>query len=268
MADFDSSLPIRTQNPGDVASKIVDANIPSQGLEVDVNGKISTKISDAAGNGLTSTLVSGKQALDVRVAEGINVEVDLNHADDSVEVFQASHDNLNVNANIQVNNTDVSNSNPVPMSDAGGSITVDATDLDIRDLSHTQDSVKIGDGTDLLAINNDGSINSIVTATNLDIRDLVAATDSVSAHLKDGSGTAITSTTVGAKQALDVQLKDGSGNALGTALYPISVSMSPNGDGDEINDFLQSSSIAGGASANHDYTVTAGKALYLSKIDL
>lgn len=39
--------------------------------------------------------------------------------------------------------------------------TVSATDLDIRDLSHTQDSVKIGDGTDFLAINVDGSINVV-----------------------------------------------------------------------------------------------------------
>lgn len=38
-------------------------------------------------------------------------------------------------------------------------ITVSATDLDIRDLSHSQDSIKIGDGTDFLAINADGSIN-------------------------------------------------------------------------------------------------------------
>jgi hypothetical protein len=40
-----------------------------------------------------------------------------------------------------------------------GSVTVTATDLDIRDLSHTQDSVKVGDGTDFLAVNADGSIN-------------------------------------------------------------------------------------------------------------
>jgi len=46
-----------------------------------------------------------------------------------------------------------------------GSVTVTATDLDIRDLSHTQDSVEIGDGTDTLAVNTDGSINvNIVTA--------------------------------------------------------------------------------------------------------
>ena len=36
------------------------------------------------------------------------------------------------------------------VSDGGGSLTVDATDLDIRDLAHTQDTVALGDGTNLL----------------------------------------------------------------------------------------------------------------------
>lgn len=44
-----------------------------------------------------------------------------------VPIGQSTHDNINANANIQVNNTDVSNANPVPISDAGGSITVDGT---------------------------------------------------------------------------------------------------------------------------------------------
>lgn len=43
--------------------------------------------------------------------------------------------------------------------DATGQLFVVASDLDIRDLSHAQDSVKVGDGTDFLAINADGSIN-------------------------------------------------------------------------------------------------------------
>lgn len=40
-------------------------------------------------------------------------------------VEQPTHDSLNSNANIQVADVDVSNSNPVPVSDAGGSLTVD-----------------------------------------------------------------------------------------------------------------------------------------------
>jgi hypothetical protein len=65
------------------------------------------------------------------------------------------------------------------------------------DLDHTTDSVQIGDGTDFLAINNDGSLNAVVTATNLDIRDLAFATDSV-----DVSGSSVT------VSATDLDIRD------------------------------------------------------------
>lgn len=50
------------------------------------------------------------------------------------EVIQATHDDLNANANLQIGDTDVSTSNPVPISDSGGSITVDGplTDTQLR----------------------------------------------------------------------------------------------------------------------------------------
>lgn len=43
----------------------------------------------------------------------------------AVEVEQATHDDLNLNANAQVGNADVTNANPMPVSDAGGTLTVD-----------------------------------------------------------------------------------------------------------------------------------------------
>jgi hypothetical protein len=69
MSDYNSSLPVRTQNNGDVAAKIVDGSITSQALGVDAAGKIIVKLDDAAGNGLTSQASGAQQALDV----GINV---------------------------------------------------------------------------------------------------------------------------------------------------------------------------------------------------
>lgn len=48
----------------------------------------------------------------------------------TVTVQQAIHDSLNGNANLQVADVDVSNSNPVPMSDAGSSLTVDQSTHD------------------------------------------------------------------------------------------------------------------------------------------
>ena len=158
MADYNSSLPVRTENAGDVISKIADATTPSQQLKVEADGSINVK-------------------------------------------------------------------------DNGGSLTVDASDLDIRDLSHTQDSVKIGDGTDFLAVNADGSINAVATATNLDIRDLSAATDSITAWIKDEAGVAFSNA-----NPLPVSLIDGSGS--------------------EINNYDTSAAVASGASDNHDYAVT------------
>jgi hypothetical protein len=60
------------------------------------------------------------------VDENGNAFTDVNY----VPVGQSTHDNLNLNANIQVNNTDVSNGNPVPISDAGGSLTIDNSNID------------------------------------------------------------------------------------------------------------------------------------------
>jgi len=76
--------------------------------------------------------------------------------------------------------------------DGGQSLTVDAVNLDIRDLVQATDSVSIGDGTTLVTINADNGLevhmnNSVVvTATDLDIRDLVHTQDSVA--LGDGTG--------------------------------------------------------------------------------
>jgi len=78
----------------------------------------------------------------------------------------------------------------------GTGITATGTSLDVNvtsainvSVDHANDSIKVGDGTDFLAVNNDGSINVVATATNLDIRDLAFATDSV-----DVSGSSVSIT--------------------------------------------------------------------------
>ncbi len=152
---------------------------------------------------ITHHTVGSDEALDVYIAN-TSIEVtatdldirDLLYTQDSVTAYQGT--------------------DPWVIGDGGNSITVDAVDLDIRDLTHVSDSIKVGDGTDFLAINADGSVNITdnggsltVDAIDLDIRDLVAATDHVSAYTMDGTGTAITSTVVGADTALDVNVVQG-----------------------------------------------------------
>ena len=86
----------------------------------------------ADGTLLTHTTVGGKEALDVNIVEGINVEVDLSHIDDSVRLGDGTDffTSTTVGADIGL---DVNIINP--------SLVVTATDLDIRDLSAAQDSV-------------------------------------------------------------------------------------------------------------------------------
>jgi hypothetical protein len=86
----------------------------------------------------------------------------------------------------KITHTTVSGKEGLDVNVINASLDVTATDLDIRDLSHAQDSVKIGDGSDFLAINADGSINITdnggsltIDAIDLDIRDLAFATDKV-----------------------------------------------------------------------------------------
>lgn len=133
------------------------------------------------------------------------------HDADVLSELQGGIDVTIQNASISV----TQGTSPWVIGDGGGSITVDATDLDIRDLSASQDNVAISDGTDTLAINADGSINITdnggsltVDATDLDIRDLSAATDSVESWTHDGTGNAIGSTggslNVNVTNAIDV----------------------------------------------------------------
>lgn len=192
--------------------------------------KLGAYLYSASGTLITHTTVSGKEALDVNVANTLTIDVDLDASTDSVESW--THDG----AGNAINST----SNALNVFFTNTSLAVTATNLDIRDLTHVSDSVKVGDGTDFLAVNADGSINitdnggsitvdgtvaatqsgswtvaatqsgtwtidSItnpvtVTATNLDIRDLAFASDSVTAH--QGGSWTVTAT------ATDFDIRD------------------------------------------------------------
>jgi len=288
MSDYNSSLPVRTENNGDVVSRISDGTLTSQLLTVNADGSLN--ITDNSGS-----LTVDATNLDIRDlafatdkvdVSGSSVTVsstdldirDLVFATDKVDVggsvvaldapTLAALESITVqngSGAAAVNIQDGGNSITVDASNldirdlvfatdkvdvSGSSVTVSATDLDIRNLSHTQDSIKIGDGTDFIAINADGSLNITdnggsltVDATDLDIRDLSAAQDSVKSQIADGSGTYY------------------------SASNPVPVSIVDTISGaTEVLDFKQATAIAGAASDTHSYTVTAAKTLHLQKI--
>lgn len=137
MSDFNSSLPIRTENDGDVVIKVADGTISSQHLAVNSDGSVN--ITDNGGSitvdGTVELGATSLAALENITVTATDLDIrDLDFATDKVDVT----------------GSDIT-------------ATVSATDLDIRDLTSASDSVEIktAAGT-ALAINGDGSLNVIV----------------------------------------------------------------------------------------------------------
>lgn len=129
---------------------------------------VDATLKDGAGTALTSTLVGSDQALDVNVVSGVNVEVDLDHADDSVAIgdgttiFDAAVQDVAAGAghagfaSMAVHDATLSALGSADGDfehlrvDANGALWVAATDLDIRDIDHATDDIRLGDGTTLI----------------------------------------------------------------------------------------------------------------------
>lgn len=134
MADYDSSLPIRTEAAGDVDVFVSDATTPTQKLKVNADGSVDVNASATD--------------LDIR---------DLAFATDSVDVSGSTVTVQDGGGSITVDGTvaatqsgtwDIgtvtavtSITNDVNIADGGNSITVDAVQLDIDDLDAGTDSV-------------------------------------------------------------------------------------------------------------------------------
>lgn len=65
MADFNSSLPVRTQANGDVVAFLADGTTPSQLLAITAAGHLLNDLFDGSGTALTSQANGGQRALDV-----------------------------------------------------------------------------------------------------------------------------------------------------------------------------------------------------------
>jgi hypothetical protein len=268
MADFASSLPIRTEAAGDVEIKIVDATITSQKLKVNSDGSIDVNAAitatdldirdlafatdkvDASGSTveLGSTTLAALESISATVtATDLDIR-DLAFATDKVDVsgssivvdqadpgtpFTVELNSVNGNA-LNLGQQLSTASLPVVISSDQSAIPVSATNLDIRDLAFATDSVDVSGSS----ISVSGSVT--VTATDLDIRNLSASQDSVA-------------------------IKDSTGNAFTTS-NPLPVVLTSSTPGDEVLDYATAASVAAGATTTHTYTVTTGKVLTLQQV--
>lgn len=154
MSNANTSLPVRTENDGDVVVRLGDSLVPSQQLTVNPDGSVN--ITDNGG----SITVDGEVELGAATLAALeNITVSATDLDIRDLAFATDK--------VDVSGSDITS-------------TVTATDFDIRDLVFATDKVDVSgsiialDSTTLAALE-----NITVSATDLDIRDLTSASDSV-----------------------------------------------------------------------------------------
>lgn len=179
----------------------VDAdNFKLAASPADAENGVAVDITAAAGGGTHTVTEQDKdiRALDVHLASPISINVDLTqddeitvfqgtspwvvsatdldirdllHTQDSVRLgdgtsfFTSTSENGDIALDVHISNTEIAviqgSDSPWSIDDNGGSITVDAVDLDIRDLTHVSDSIRLGDGTTLTTVTTVGSDNGL-----------------------------------------------------------------------------------------------------------
>lgn len=159
----------------DIATRVDGAVQASQDTHDDLNVNANIQVGDVDVSGANPVPVSGT----VSVSEPVSVDDNGGSltVDGSIEATQTTHDDLNVNANLQVGDADVGAGNPVPISDNGGSITVDGTVSVTEPVSIDDNggSLTVDDGGTTLSIDDGGSsitidgqsTQGVATTTNI-----------------------------------------------------------------------------------------------------
>jgi hypothetical protein len=190
----------------------------------------------------------------------------------------------------------------VNITDNGSSITVDAVNLDIRDLVFASDkvdasgstvaldaptlaaleSITVQNGAGGSAVNIQDGGNTITVDGTVELgATTLAALESITVqngagasavNIQDGGNSLTVDATDldirdlnAATDSIKSQLADGSGTYY-SATNPIPVAVSNNNIGSEVNNYSTNASVAASGTSNHDYTVTAAKTLLLSKV--
>ena len=151
---------------------------------------------------------------------------------------------------------------------SNASIAVTATDLDIRDLTHVSDSIRIGDGTDLANVTASGELNVLASAQpGVDIGDVTInnAAGAAAVNIQDG-GNSITVDGTVTVTATDLDIRDltlaqdavkvSANSTANSATNPIFVKEADSVVSNEVHSYNTASAVASDATSNHDYTVT------------
>jgi len=162
-------------NTDNILKKVYDPSVESlrtTATATFVGGTVDISISDTTDS--------------IKVGDGTGVYLDINpdgSINSNVEIDAADGDNIAINDGIDT--LAINSDGSINITDNGSSLTVDAVNLDTRDLTHVSDSIKIGDGIELVSVNINNELN---------IRDDDANTNLISIDEKLFAPTAIITT--------------------------------------------------------------------------
>lgn len=306
MSDFSSSLPVRTETNGDVAAKIVDGTITSQALTVDSSGRIIVKLDDGAGNAITSQVNGAQRALDVGIdvggvqidprsiraltsADTVNVNnlpatVDTNYGTVGASTLRSAAQIGNATGAADFNYGTVGAQtlrSAAQIGNATGAADFNAGATGAQTLRVTANQgtpgtaatgwfVKVTDGTNTQSVTAGGAAHitadNFPTTVDTNFGTVGANTLRTAAEVGNATGAADFNNGATGAQTLRVAANLAIGGANVTNLNPVPVTIEAT-PGTHVNDYKDASSIAAGASDNHDYTVTAGKTLHLNQVE-
>lgn len=280
MSDFNSSLPVRTQNNGDVAVKIVDGTTVSQALAVDASGAILVKLEDGAGTALTSQANGGQRALDVGVnVAGVQIDPRSIRALTSSDVVTVDQGTTPWVGKDQSDGP-VAPGAAASFSSLGGAVYHSSapTLTDGQQAALQSDSSgKLLTNTTLGNDTNYGTIGSNTLRSAAQIGNASGAADfnfgsggaqtlRVAALPGNASGLADFNNGATSAQTIRVaaNLAVAGANVSGTNPIPVSITSAPVGT--TVNNYNTSSALAAGITSNHIYTITSGKTFNGKKI--
>ena len=282
MSDYNSSLPVRTENDGDVVSKIGDGATPSQYLGVDASGRIVVKINDGSGNSLTSQTNGAQRALDV----GINVagvQIDPRQiraltAADVVSVVQSTSPWIvkdqadgpvtpGTVASFAQLGAGQYNATPPTLTDgqqvalqvdASGKLLVTASVTSADDHNYGT----VGAST----LRTAAQIGNATGAANFNYGAVGAQTLRTASQMGNATGAADFNNGATGAQTLRVAANLAVGGANVSGANPVPVTITGATTGTEVLDFDTAASVAAAATTTHTYTPTAASTLTLQHV--
>lgn len=274
MADFNSSLAVRTETNGDVVVRLGDATTPSQQLAVDTSGRIVVKLDDGAGNIITSQTNGSQRALDVGInVAGVQIDPRSIRALTSADVVTANQGTSNTHANGWfVRITDGTNDATVLSTGEQKVSVTQALPAGANNIGSVNQGTSPWVTSDLA----DGSVTGGTAGTKsllaggVYTSSLPTLTTGQQVGLQvDSSGRLLVGAIAAALPAGTnnigkVSIQDSSGAAISNT-NPLPVVFSPNAPGTYVNSYHTSASLAAAASVNHDYSVTTSKTMTARK---